>query len=271
MTILDKIIAHKKIEVERGKLKLPIATLEKSPLFNRNTFSLKSALQRTDHLGVIAEFKRKSPSKGLINGEANVEQVTMDYIKAGASGLSVLTDVDFFGGSNENLVRARRVNEHPILRKEFIIDEYQLLEAKALGADVILLIAECLEEKQVYDLAKSAKSLGLEVLMEIHSVDQLKKVNPYLDIVGVNNRNLKDFSVSIETSLGLFEQIPNDFVKISESGLSNAEAIVTLWQAGFQGFLIGEYFMKQPDPGLACKKLIEEVNFRRTITAHNRL
>lgn len=259
MTILDKIIDHKRKEIELGKQKLSIKALESSPLFNRDTNSLSHALKDTEKLGIIAEFKRRSPSKGLINGDAVVETVTSDYINAGASGLSVLTDVEFFGGSNENLVRARRVNNCPILRKEFIIDEYQLVEAKALGADVILLIAECLDKKQVLDLAKFAKSLGLEVLMEIHSEDQLAKVNPYLDIVGVNNRNLKDFSVSIDTSLNLFDKIPEEFVRISESGISQAEPIAILREKGFQGFLIGEYFMKHSDPGKACKNLIEEV------------
>ena len=259
MTILDKIINHKKGEVERSKQELPVTVLEKSPAFQRSTFSLKSALELSEEVGVIAEFKRRSPSKGLINGDAVVEDVTTGYIGSGASGLSILTDVDFFGGSNENLQKARKVNNCPILRKEFIIDEYQLLEAKALGADVILLIAECLDKTQVNQLAKFAKSLGLEVLMEIHSEDQLTKLNPYLDIVGVNNRNLKDFSVSIETSLGLFDKIPSEFVRISESGLSNAQAISKLRHAGFQGFLIGEYFMKQANPGEACGKLIQEV------------
>ncbi|MCB0654328.1 MAG: indole-3-glycerol phosphate synthase TrpC [Saprospiraceae bacterium] len=260
MTILDKIIVQKRKEVENGKQNLPVATLVNSPLFHRSIFSMKKGLEEAPGAGIIAEFKRKSPSKGLINGHAVVEDVTTAYIAAGAIGLSVLTDVEFFGGSNENLLRARQANNSPILRKEFIVDEYQLLEARALGADAILLIAECLDKKQVFQLAKFAKELGLEVLMEIHSEDQLEKLNPYLDMVGVNNRNLKDFSVSIDTSLDLFDKIPDDFVKISESGLDNARAIATLSDAGFRGFLIGEYFMKQEDPGLACKTLIEDVS-----------
>jgi indole-3-glycerol phosphate synthase len=259
MTILDKIIQYKFKEVEENKLRLPTKTLEASPLFGRDIISLKNALKDPEKLGFIAEFKRKSPSKGLINGQAQVEEVTTGYIKAGASGLSVLTDAEFFGGENENLLRARQVNQSPVLRKDFIVDEYQLIEAKAIGADVILLIAECLEKDRLLELAKFAKSLRLEILMEIHSAEQLEKVNPFLDIIGVNNRNLKDFSVSIDTSLQLFDQIPDDFVKISESGLSSAEAIATLKNAGFQGFLIGEYFMKQPDPGQACYNLIKEV------------
>lgn len=259
MDILDKIMAFKQQEVSERKLRLPIKTLEQSPLFGRDVISFRSALENEDSIGIIAEFKRKSPSKGLINGTAVVEEVTSGYIQAGASALSVLTDEHFFGGCNENLTRARKVNQSPILRKEFILDEYQLIEAKALGADVILLIAECLDKKRVNELARFAKSLGMEVLMEIHSADQLEKINPNLDVVGVNNRNLKNFTVSIDTSLGLFEQIPNDFVKISESGLSSPDSIITLKKAGFQGFLIGEYFMKQPDPGLACKTLITEV------------
>lgn len=259
MTILDKIVAHKKTEVKERKELYPTKLLEQSIYFPTPTVSLKKYLSRPDKLGVIAEFKRKSPSKGDINAFASVEQISIGYMQAGASALSVLTDKSFFGGSNADLTEARKYNFCPILRKEFIIDEYQLVEAKSIGADVILLIAECLSQEEVENLAKEAKKLGLEVLLEIHSEEQLDKVNQYIDVVGVNNRNLKDFTVSIQTSIDLYSKIPNDFVKISESGISNANAIVELRQVGFQGFLIGEYFMKSANPPKTCRELIRKV------------
>jgi indole-3-glycerol phosphate synthase len=221
---------------------------------------MKKYLQRPDKSGIIAEFKRKSPSKGDINPYAKVEEVTIGYMQAGASGLSVLTDTHFFGGKNEDLTEARKFNFCPILRKDFIIDEYQLYEARAIGADVILLIAECLDRGRLKDLAQKAKELGLEVLMEVHSEDQLVKANEYVDIIGVNNRNLHDFSVSIQTSIDLFPVIPNDFVKISESGISDPNVIVQLKKVGFEGFLIGEYFMKDDEPHKKCQEFIDRVN-----------
>ena len=259
MTILEKIMAYKRTEVERDRQSVPIGKLESSIYFDHACLSLKHFLRHPDRSGIIAEFKRKSPSKGDINTHSEVEEVTMGYSKAGASGLSVLTDRHFFNGSNDNLLRARRVNFTPILRKEFIIDEYQIYEAKSIGADVILLIAECLTKEAVRQLAGKAHALGMEVLMEVHSEDQLDKCNEFIDIVGVNNRNLKDFTVSIETSARLFDKIPNEFVKISESGISDPASIRYLKEVGFQGFLIGEHFMKQQQPHLACSKFIESL------------
>jgi indole-3-glycerol phosphate synthase len=184
-------------------------------------------------------------------------------MQSGASALSVLTDSHFFGGKNADLTKARKFNFCPILRKDFVIDEYQLIEAKSIGADAVLLIAECLEKNELNHLASTAKSLGLEVLMEIHSIEQLTKLNENIDIVGVNNRNLEDFSVDINNSIGLSNAIPKEFLKISESGINDAERIVELQQAGFQGFLIGEYFMKTADPPKACADLINEVKTLR--------
>ena len=186
-------------------------------------------------------------------------------MQAGASALSVLTDSHFFGGKNTDLTEARKFNFCPVLRKDFIIDEYQLIEAKSIGADAVLLIAECLDKAQFEKLALTAKSLGLETLMEIHSVGQLVKLNEKIDIVGVNNRNLEDFTVDINNSIGLSDAIPKEFIKISESGINNAESIVELQQAGFQGFLIGEYFMKKADPPKACADLINEVSKLRKL------
>lgn len=260
MTILDKIIAHKKTEIAQRKEQAPVSELEKMPSFDRETFSLTSFLLDPEKSGIIAEFKRRSPSKGDINPKVKVKEVTTGYFAAGASGLSVLTDTHFFGGSSEDLMEARRHNPCPILRKDFIVDEYQLFEARAIGADVILLIAECLEAANVKRLAARAKDLGLEVLMEVHSKPQLEKITPDIDIVGVNNRNLKDFSVSIQTSIDLYPAIPGGVLKISESGISNPDAIVQLKKVGFQGFLIGEHFMVAEDPGEACAAFIRQIN-----------
>ncbi len=259
MDILEKIVAYKKSEVADRKELYPTKLLEKSIYFETKPVSLKKYLTRKDKSGIIAEFKRKSPSKGMINGHAKVETVSIGYMQAGASALSILTDEHFFGGKNTDLTEARKYNFCPILRKEFIIDEYQIIEAKAIGADAILLIAECLTKEEVSKLAAFAKGLGLEVLMEIHSSDQLGKCNPNLDIIGVNNRDLKTFEVSIQNSIELFPLIPNDFVKISESGISNPEAVVELSLVGFQGFLIGERFMKEANPHFACGEFITEV------------
>ncbi len=193
-----------------------------------------------------------------------MEEVTKAYAEAGAAGLSVLTEPKFFGGHQSNLVKAREINpEIPILRKDFMIDLYQVIEAKAYGADVILLIAACLENEQAEILARQAKNLGMEVLMEVHNEEELEKVNDFVDIVGVNNRNLKTFDVNVETSVQLARLIPDRFVKISESGLSGAKEIHYLRENGFKGFLIGETFMKTKNPGEACKKFIEEIEMKQ--------
>lgn len=260
MTILDKIIAEKYKEVEAQKAIMPVAKLERNELFKRKIISLKESLLKTDSSGIIAEFKRKSPSKGIINDKVKVEEVTSSYANAGAAGLSVLTDRKFFGGSLIDLVAARQVNRIPILRKDFMVDEYQVIEAKAMGADVILLIAASLENSQIKTLAQCAKSLGLEILFEVHTMEELDKIVEEVDIVGVNNRNLKDFKVDIEHSLKLAQNIPDQFLKISESGIDNPETIKYLKRNGFKGFLIGENFMKQSNPGRACEEFIQEIS-----------
>lgn len=253
MNILDKIIAHKANEVAERKSLVPVKLLEKSIFFNSDVVSMKSYITRTDKTGIIAEFKRKSPSKGLINGSAPVEATTIGYMQAGASALSILTDQEFFGGKNEDLSIARKYNFCPILRKDFIIDEYQLVEAKSIGADCILLIAAALAPERLKSLAAFAKSLGLEVLMEVHDGNELQSnLNEHLDLVGVNNRSLKTFEVSLDTSYSLVDAIPNEFVKISESGISAPETLVELKKAGFDGFLIGENFMKTSRPEQAA-------------------
>ena len=260
MNILEKIVLHKKKEVAERKSRFPVSMLEKTNYFQAPALSLKEFLTRPDKLGIIAEFKRKSPSKPSINLSAEVEKVTKSYVKAGASALSILTDQDFFGGSLADLKEARKANFCPILRKDFIIDEYQLIEAKSAGADAVLLIAECLEKASLKKLAIMAHDLGLEVLMEIHDSVGLEKLNEHIDVLGVNNRDLRVFKTDIQNSVNLATDIPDGQVKISESGIKTAEDIVTLLKAGFDGFLIGEQFMKNEDPGLACSELIHQVH-----------
>lgn len=259
MNILEKIIADKHREVAERKSLYPTSLLEQSIYFDTPTVSLTQYLRRPDKSGIIAEFKRKSPSKGAINTYASVERVSIGYMQAGASALSVLTDEHYFGGSSADLMEARRFNFCPILRKDFVIDEYQLIEARSIGADAVLLIAECLEKQQLAQLARTAKGLGMEVLMEVHSQQQLDKYCPEVDAVGVNNRNLEDFTVSIATSLDLAGQLPSDAVPVSESGLNDPNAVVELKRAGYEGFLIGEHFMRQPDPPAACREFVQRI------------
>jgi indole-3-glycerol phosphate synthase len=264
MNILDKIVAHKHLEIAERSAKTPIGVLEQSPYFTRRTYSLRDSLLNPARTGIIAEFKRRSPSKGDINILADVATVTKGYAQAGASGLSILTDEQFFGGSNTDLKAGREANQIPVLRKDFIVHDYQVYEARAIGADVILLIAECLDAAALRSLAQRAKSLGLEVLMEVHSSDQLAKLCPEVDVVGVNNRNLKTFEVSVQTSLELFEQIPDDFLKISESGINKPQTILELKQVGFQGFLIGEYFMSDTQPELRFAEFVQHLQALET-------
>ena len=258
MNILDKIIEFKKEEVARNKQLISLEQLQQLENFNRQTFSLKQFLTDETKTGIIAEFKRRSPSKGIINNSAGVLEVTTAYTNYGASGLSVLTDMEFFGGNADDLRKAR-VNNIPILRKDFIIDAYQLAEAKAMGADVILLIAACLTPENVQELAFFAKSLQLEVLLEIHSENELQHICDEIDFVGVNNRDLKTFAVDINRSVALGKQIAADKIKIAESGIDSIETICTFKNAGFKGFLMGEYFMKQPNPTIAFAEFVNQL------------
>lgn len=261
MTILDKIIADKFKEVALKKSIIPVSQLEASVLFNRETSSLATAL-RNSNTGIIAEFKRRSPSKAVINQSASVQDVAKGYENANVCGMSVLTDGKYFGGSLGDVLLARASAQLPILRKEFIIDEYQILEAKAHGADVILLIAAVLTRDEIKSLSETAKSLGLDVLLEVHNLEELQKsIMPSLDMLGVNNRNLKTFEVSTDISKELSTHIPNDFVKVSESGISSVAAIKDLQPFGYQGFLIGENFMKTEDPGGSALEFISELSY----------
>ncbi len=259
MTILDKIVANKLREVALKKSVIPTKKLEHATLFSRPTVSLSNKL-RSSNFGIIAEHKRRSPSKSIINHNFTVEEVAKGYENAGVSGISVLTDSKYFGGSLDDLLLARASVSIPILRKEFIIDEYQILEAKSHGADVILLIASILTRSEIKNLSEFAKSLHLEVLLEVHNIAELEKsIMPSLDMIGVNNRNLATFEVSLSTSKSLSESIPNEFVKISESGISSVSDVISLLDYGYKGFLVGENFMKTENAGNAAMNFISEI------------
>ena len=267
MTILDEIIAYKRKEIEERAATHPIKLLEQSIYFNSNCVSLKKYILRDDKSGIIAEFKRKSPSKGNINAYADVEKVTIGYMQAGASALSVLTDNHFFGGKNSDLITARKFNFCPILRKDFTVSEYQIIEAKSIGADAILLIAAVLTKEEITQFSKLAFQLGMEVLLEIHTQEELDKYIPEISLVGINNRNLKTFEVDYENSIRLANQLPENTVKIAESGINNPKKIMDLKAHGFDGFLIGENFMKTAEPEITAKKFIEQINLTRNVIA----
>ena len=257
MNILEHIVADKRKEVDLKKELIPTTQLENSVLFNRTTVSLAHAL-RNSSTGIIAEHKRRSPSKAVINQSLNVQDVAKGYENAGVCGMSVLTDGKYFGGSLDDLLLARASCNLPILRKDFIVDEYQVLEAKSHGADVILLIAAILTKKEIQQFSQFAKSLDLDVLLEVHNKAELEKsIMPSLDMIGVNNRNLKTFDVNLMTSKELSEHIPNTFVKVSESGISSIEAIQELKPFGYEGFLIGENFMKTANAGESATQFIK--------------
>ena len=259
MTILQKIVRDKFNEIQFRKKLIPHTQLENSILFDRPKNSLLSNLNSSSS-GIIAEFKRRSPSKSEINQSLNVFDVAVGYEKAGASGMSILTDQKYFGGSIEDLIIGRSSCTLPILRKEFIIDPYQIIEAKAFGADVILLIAAVLDKKIIKNLSILAKSLNLEVILEVHNKEELQNnIMPSLDIIGVNNRDLKTFKINLNLSEELSYFIPNEFLKISESGISNVEVIKKLKLFGYKGFLIGENFMKSNNPGDYASKFINNL------------
>jgi indole-3-glycerol phosphate synthase len=248
--ILATIVAQKLKEVAARKNEISITQLEAMPLFAKIGLSLKANLQKQNTTGIIAEFKRMSPSKGIINDKASVEELTAAYHKFGAAGISVLTDTEFFGGSLNDLSLAVK-NEIPVLRKEFIIDEFQIIEAKAYGASVILLIASCLTPASTQLLAAKAKALGLEVLLELHDETELDHICDEIDLIGINNRSLKSFEVNIEHSLELKNKLPKGKLSIAESGIYSIETYQLLKKEGFDGFLMGEYFMKQENPAQA--------------------
>lgn len=269
MNILDEIIDFKKIEVAYNRKVSSIEQLRGEIELRQVSRSLKERLINGTSTGVIAEFKRKSPSKKDINLDAPLEDIVKQYEGCNCAGISVLTDERFFGGSLSDLRIAREEVKIPILRKDFIIDEFQLYEAKRNGADVILLIAACLSKNQIHDLAHHACALGLEVLLEVHSADELDKVSSFVDIIGVNNRDLKTFTTSIQSSIDLFDQLPDGKAKISESGIHSVADAIKLFEAGFHGLLIGEQFMKDEHPGTACQDFTKELVYQKMISQNS--
>jgi indole-3-glycerol phosphate synthase len=260
MTILEKIKNHKLIEVADRKALYPTKLLEKSLYFESPCVSFKNYVGDENRSGIIAEFKRKSPSKGDINKYALPQEVTLGYMQAGASALSVLTDETFFGAQKNDLPTARKFNYCPILRKDFILDEYQIVEAKSMGADAILLIAKMLDAQKVKQLISFAHSLGLEIFLETHNKqDVLMSAELDIDLIGINNRNLNTFEVDVENSIRLAQLLPKQIVKVAESGIESAETIHLFKQNGFKGFLIGEYFMRHSNPAQKCKELIQQL------------
>jgi len=256
MDILNKIVAAKKIELVNRKAIIPLSELEAAIVDVPNK-SLSNSLSLRKP-GIIAEFKRRSPSKPQINLKADLSEIIKAYSDNSAAGISVLTNNEFFGGSRKDLESAAVLSAIPVLRKEFIIDTYQIVEAKALGANAILLIAEILSKDEVKTLSSFAHELNLEVLLELHSAEEIEKISDFVNIIGVNNRNLKTFKTDVKYSIDLYPKLPSAIPKISESGLSNIEDILRLRDLGFKGFLIGEHLMKQGDPGKALRKMIKK-------------
>lgn len=257
--ILDKIVQQKLAEVAVQKEQTPIYQLMETENFKRKCYSAKESISNIGSSGVIAEFKRQSPSKGVINGTAKPEDVVSSYQEAGVSMVSVLTDEKFFGAKATDFMTARESLNIPLLRKEFIIDSYQIYQSKAMGADVILLIAAILSPQRCKDFAFIAKDLGMEVLLELHDESELEHVNKFVDLVGINNRNLKDFSVDTERSIRLASKLPENMIRVAESGLDSPEVVIEMRSNGFQAFLMGEHFMKTEMPGETCTNFIKQI------------
>lgn len=257
--VLSEIIAHKKVEVDKQKQLLSIKDIEKrieAQVYT--TLSLKESLLQSPH-GIIAEFKRRSPSKLWINREADASAIPLQYEQNGAAALSILTDEVYFGGTIADLQQTISLTNIPVLRKEFIVDEYQIYESKMLGAHAILLIASALTPQQCNDFTKTATNFGLDVLLELHDVSEIDHISPLNNMIGVNNRNLGSFVTDVEKSYQMIEHLPTETVLISESGISDAKTVHQLRQAGYRGFLIGENFMKAEDPGDSLKQFINNI------------
>lgn len=259
MKILDKIVEDKKIEINKLLSNSSISKLENSHLFSRKCISLKESI-KNNNSGIICEFKRRSPSNQNINYISSLSDVVSGYEEAGAAGLSILTNKKYFDGDTLDIIDIRDISNLPILRKEFIISEYQVIEAKSIGSDAILLIASILSKEEIISYSSLAKSIGLEVLLEIHSEDELYKISgDDIDIVGVNNRNLDTLEIDLNNSIELYGKIPSKFVKISESGISEVESILKLKEVGYNGFLIGEKFMKTNNPMESAYNFIKKI------------
>ena len=261
MDILQEIVAHKRIEVERFKQQLSEQEIHRrvEAILDFSVPSMSKALTASES-GIIAEFKRHSPSKGWIKEEGKADEIPLSYQEHGAAALSILTDEQYFGGKDDFIRIARHAGVHiPILYKNFIIDEYQLFQARLCGASAVLLIAADLSKEECRSLLSTAHGLGLEVLLEMHSEEELEYAEMEPDMCGINNRNLGTFITDVQNSFRLAELLPKDSVKVSESGISNPDTVKALRIAGFRGFLIGETFMKTSDPGKALKDFISKL------------
>ena len=266
--ILQTIVAYKREEIRQRKEAMPLSALRErvETQEERKSYSMRQALE-TSPTGIIAEFKRKSPSKGWLHPDAKVNEVLPAYAKNGASDCSILTDAPFFGGTPADLREARRQVDLPLLRKDFLLDEYQLYEARLFGADAVLLIASILSPAECRSLAEKAHALGLETLLEIHREEELAYLNPEIDMLGVNNRNLGTFHTDIANAKGIIPAIHSylDRVRltplvIAESGIREPSSVKQLRDIGYRGFLIGETFMKEESPGMALGKFVQEMN-----------
>ncbi|MDP2209220.1 MAG: indole-3-glycerol phosphate synthase TrpC [Bacteroidota bacterium] len=260
MNVLENIISAKIEEVKKKKKDIPIASLEAMEYFKRNTVSLSAALKYKNGIGIIAEIKRKSPSAGILRKEVDIKNMAASYQQNGAAAISVLTEENYFNGSLNDLKDARSVVDIPILRKDFIIDEYEIYEAKAFGADAVLLIADLLSKEQLRQLFYAAKSLGLECLVEIHSTESVDKLDfSLMKLIGINNRDLNTFSCNLDTFGKIAKLLPEDVVLVSESGIKNVDDLLRLQNDGAKGALIGEYFMKSENPGSALSEFISSI------------
>ena len=258
MNILEKIAAVKREEVKSRKITAPVSILEKSAFFNKKVPSFYEALAKPVP-SVIGEFKRKSPSRGDINPVASIPDVALGYQDAGIAAMSVLTDEDFFGGRNSDLQEVAGLVKIPVLRKDFIVDEYQVMEAKSIGAGAILLIASILTKKEVDTLSGLALKLGMDILFEIHDLSDIDKMSQNIKIIGVNNRNLKTFDISMDNSVELYQHLPKECLKVAESGFQTAEDVIRLFKKGYDAFLIGERFMRSGDPGKSASIFINNL------------
>ena len=259
--ILQEIVAHKRIEVEQRKQAVAPQELHRQveAILDFSVPSMSRAL-RESASGIIAEFKRKSPSKGWIKEEGKAEEIPLSYQQHGAAALSILTDEHYFGGCDEFIRIARHQGVNiPILYKNFVIDEYQLFQARLCGASAVLLIAACLTKAESLALQQTAHELGMEVLLEMHSQEELDYAEQAPDLCGINNRHLGSFVTDVETSFRLAEYLPKEAVKVSESGLSDPLTVKQLRSAGFRGFLMGEHFMKDENPGEALEAFIQQL------------
>jgi len=270
MNILDLIAAAKKLEIRERKYRSPVRILEKSIFFNRNTLSLREELVKESSPAIIAEFKRKSPTRGIINYMSDLTEVCKGYIGAGASAVSILTDRDYFGGTLEDMLLVRQNINCAVLRKDFIIDEYQIIEARSYGADAILLITELLPSATLERLFRFAYSMGLDVMVEVHDKNNISKIPYDTKIIGINSRNLNSFDVNIDHLRKIIKLIPGNLVKVAESGIRSSDDCLKLYRNGFDAFLIGEHFMSSTDPGKICKDFIDEIRNRDTSSFEKR-